>query len=46
MNLEITHRDFLKTTAALVGAFGWPLDLQTENRAATLRNSGGPLPAN
>jgi CO/xanthine dehydrogenase Mo-binding subunit len=45
VNIEITRRDFLKATAALVVAFGWPLE--TESRAATtLRDSGGPLPAN
>ena len=46
MNIDITRRDFLKATAALVVAFGWPLDSQTESQAATLRNSGGPLPPN
>ncbi len=44
MNLEVTRRDFLKASAALVVAFGWPLDGATGS--ATLRSSGGPLPAN
>jgi nicotinate dehydrogenase subunit B len=47
MNIDITRRDFLKATAALVVAFGWPLDWgESESQAATLRTSGGPLPAN
>jgi len=46
MNIEVTRRDFLKATAALVVAFGWPSDRARESEAATLRTSGGPLPPN
>jgi nicotinate dehydrogenase subunit B len=45
MNLEITRRQFLKTTGALVVAFGLPVDVQAQT-APTLRTSGGPLPPN
>ena len=45
MNCEITRRQFLKTTGALVVAFGLPVDVQAQT-APTLRTSGGPLSAN
>src|SRR5919109_1228806 len=45
MNEEITRRQFLKTTGALVVAFGLPVAIQAQN-ASLLRRSGGPLPAN
>jgi len=43
MNLEITRRQFLKVTGALVIAFGFPLDTEAQG-APALRTSGGPLP--
>ena len=43
MNLEITRRQFLKVTGALVVAFGFPLDTEAQGTPA-LRTSGGPLP--
>jgi nicotinate dehydrogenase subunit B len=45
MNREITRRQFLKTTGALVVAFGLPVDVQAQT-ASALRTSGGPLPPN
>jgi nicotinate dehydrogenase subunit B len=45
MNCEITRRQFLKATGALVVAFGLPVDVQAQT-AAALRTSGGPLPPN
>ena len=41
----MTRRQFLKTSGALVIAFGLPLDVEAQN-AHTLRTSGGPLPPN
>src|SRR4030095_9006454 len=43
MNLEITRRQFLKVTGALVVAFGFPLATKVQS-APPLRTSGGPLP--
>ena len=45
MNLEITRRQFLKATGALVVAFGFPFDAEAQG-APALRTSGGPLPPN
>jgi nicotinate dehydrogenase subunit B len=45
MKIEMTRRQFLKTSGALVVAFGLPLDVEAQN-AHTLRTSGGPLPPN
>jgi nicotinate dehydrogenase subunit B len=45
MNDEITRRQFLKTTGALVVAFGLRADVQAQT-APALRMSGGPLPPN
>lgn len=45
MSLEITRRQFLKATGALVVAFGFPLDTEAQG-APALRTSGGPLPPN
>jgi nicotinate dehydrogenase subunit B len=45
MNLEITRRQFLKTSGALVVAFGLPVDVRAQT-APALRTSGGPLPSN
>jgi nicotinate dehydrogenase subunit B len=45
MNFELTRRQFLKATGALVVAFGLPLDAQAQT-APALRTSGGPLPPN
>ncbi|HEY2919471.1 MAG TPA: molybdopterin cofactor-binding domain-containing protein [Candidatus Binatia bacterium] len=45
MNCEITRRQFLKASGALVVAFGLPVDVQAQT-ASALRTSGGPLPPN
>jgi nicotinate dehydrogenase subunit B len=45
MKLEITRRQFLKATGALVVAFGLPIDGEAQT-ASGLRTSGGPLPPN
>ena len=45
MKIEMTRRQFIKSTGALVVAFGLPLDVEAQN-AHTLRTSGGPLPPN
>jgi nicotinate dehydrogenase subunit B len=45
MKIEMTRRQFLKTSGALVVAFALPLDVEAQN-AHTLRTSGGPLPPN
>ncbi len=45
MALELTRREFLTQTAALVVAFSLPVDLQAQSIPA-LRASGGPLPPN
>jgi nicotinate dehydrogenase subunit B len=45
MNLEISRRQFLKATGALVVAFGFPFDAEAQG-APALRTSGGPLPPN
>ena len=42
VNADITRRQFLKTTGALVVAFGLPMDLRAQS-APVLRASGGPL---
>ena len=44
MNSDITRRQFLKATGALVVAFGLPVELRAQS-APALRTSGGPLPA-
>jgi nicotinate dehydrogenase subunit B len=45
MSLEITRRQFLKATGAVVVAFGFPLDAEIQGTPG-LRTSGGPLPPN
>jgi nicotinate dehydrogenase subunit B len=45
MKLEISRRQFLKATGALVVAFGLPIDGEAQT-ASALRTSGGPLPPN
>ena len=45
MKLDITRRQFLKATGALVVAFGLPIDGEAQT-ASGLRTSGGPLPPN
>ena len=45
MNSDITRRQFLKATGALVVAFGLPVDLRAQS-APALRTSGGPLSPN
>src|SRR5215510_4972953 len=45
MEVELTRREFLTGTAALVVAFSLPRELQAQS-AHGLRASGGPLPAN
>jgi nicotinate dehydrogenase subunit B len=45
MRLDLTRRQFLKATGALVVAFGFPLEAQAQS-SPTLRSSGGPLPPN
>ena len=45
MNSDITRRQFLKATGALVVAFGLPVDLRAQGTPA-LRTSGGPLSPN
>src|SRR6266576_2513697 len=45
MSLEITRRQFLKATGAVVVAFGFPLDAEVQGTPG-LRTSGGPLPPN
>ena len=45
VNSEITRRQFLKATGALVVAFGLPVDLRAQS-APALRTSGGPLAPN
>ena len=45
MNSDITRRQFLKATGALVVAFGLPVELQAQS-APPLRTSGGPLAPN
>ncbi|HEV8725362.1 MAG TPA: molybdopterin cofactor-binding domain-containing protein [Candidatus Binatia bacterium] len=45
MKIEISRRQFLQATGALVVAFGWPIDLKSQP-ASALRTSGGPLPPN
>jgi CO/xanthine dehydrogenase Mo-binding subunit len=45
MKLEISRRQFLKTTGALFVAFGLPIDGEAQT-VSGLRNSGGPLPPN
>ena len=44
VNSDITRRQFLKATGALVVAFGLPVELQAQS-APALRTSGGPLAA-
>ncbi len=46
MKIEISRRQFLKATGALVVAFGWPIDVKSQPSSAALRTSGGPLPPN
>jgi nicotinate dehydrogenase subunit B len=46
MKIEISRRQFLKATGALVVAFGWPIDVKSQPASAALRSSGGPLPPN
>jgi nicotinate dehydrogenase subunit B len=46
MKIEISRRQFLKATGALVVAFGWPIDVKSQPASAALRTSGGPLPPN
>ena len=45
MKTEMTRRQFLQATGALVVAFGLPVDAQAQS-APALRTAGGPLPAN
>jgi nicotinate dehydrogenase subunit B len=45
MSLDVTRRQFLKATGALIVAFGFPLDTEAQSTPA-LRTSGGPLPPN
>ena len=45
MKLELTRREFLQSAGALVVAFGLPVEAAGQP-AATLRQFGGPLPAN
>jgi nicotinate dehydrogenase subunit B len=45
VNSDITRRQFLKATGALVVAFGLPVDLRAQGTPA-LRTSGGPLSPN
>ena len=45
MKTEMTRRQFLQATGALVVAFGLPVDAQGQS-APALRTAGGPLPAN
>ena len=45
MNSDITRRQFLKATGALVVAFGLPVELRAQSAPAS-RTSGGPLAPN
>jgi nicotinate dehydrogenase subunit B len=45
VNSDITRRQFLKATGALVVAFGLPVELRAQS-APALRTSGGPLSPN
>ena len=45
MELELTRREFLQSVGALVVAFGLPVEAAGQP-APTLRQFGGPLPAN
>jgi nicotinate dehydrogenase subunit B len=45
MELELTRRQFLQSTGALVVAFGLPIESRGQ-QAPALRQSGGPLPPN